>query len=433
MASRSIERELRHAGYLSAAEAAQRLGIKLPTLYAYVSRGLLEAHRDTGSRASFFAPEEVERLRARPTRVARPELQIPSSITLLRGEGLFYRGHEVVALSRERSYEEVAELLWHGSLDPRTPWSVEDRWIVAASHAQRGLPADVLPLERLAVAVASIAPLDALRFDLTPTSVERTARTLIATMVAALPVAWHSRKSGKVHGVPVASSIAGLLAAALSPRRPTRAAIEVVNAALILAADHELAASTLAARVAAATRAPVYASVAAGLAVTQGPRHGATSLWAEDLLAAIAAGTKPDRAVAEHLRRGEYVFGFGHPLYERGDPRADELLDLVFAHAAASHLQPVHALLEFAERQELGPPNVDFALAALAHAFRLTRGAGQTIFAVGRSAGWVAHALEEHARRSQYRIRSAYTGPAPSTIVPSVRGERRGTPRTRRS
>src|SRR5919201_298439 len=378
MASRSIERELRHAGYLSAAEAAQRLGIKLPTLYAYVSRGLLEAHRDTGSRASFFAPEEVEGLRARPRRVARPELQIPSSITLLRGEGLFYRGHEVVALSRERSYEEVAELLWHGSLDPRTPWPVEDRWIVAASHAQRGLPADVLPLELLAVAGASIAPLDALRFDLTPTSVERTARTLIATMVAALPVAWHSRKSRKVHGVPVASSIAGLLAAALSPRRPT-------------------------------------------------------SLWAEDLLAAIAAGTKPDRAVAEHLRRGEYVFGFGHPLYERGDPRADELLDLVFAHAAASHLQPVHALLEFAERQELGPPNVDFALAALAHAFRLTRGAGQTIFAVGRSAGWVAHALEEHARRSQYRIRAAYTGPAPSTIVPSVRGERRGTPRTRKS
>lgn len=393
-------------GYLSAAETAQRLGIKLPTLYAYVSRGLLHAHRAPGSRASFFAPEDVERLRARPARVARPELQIPSSITLLRPDALFYRGHDVVGLSRERSFEEVAELLWHGSFDRTALWPVDRRWSEVAKQAQRRLPDDVLPLERLAVAVAAIAPLDPLRFDLTPASVERAARLLIAAMVAALPAPSHSRG---------ASSVAAGVATALSPRSPTRALIEVIDSALVLVADHELAASTLGARVAAATRAPVYASVGAGLAVMQGPRHGATSLWAEDLLAEIARGAEPEHAVAEHLRRGEYVFGFGHPLYEHGDPRAGELLELVFTHAPTSRLQPVRSLLAFAERQELGPPSVDFALAALANAFHLVRGSAQAIFAVGRSAGWVAHALEEHARRSQYRIRAAYTGPRPAT------------------
>jgi citrate synthase len=413
------EAELRQAGYLPAAETAQRLGIKLPTLYAYVSRGLITARRPADSRASFFAPGEVERLRSRPARAAQPELEIASAVTLLRPDGLFYRGHGAVALSRERSYEEVAELLWHASLNAQTPWPVEDAAAAAAKQAQAGLPPDVLPLERLAVAVAAIAPLDPLRFDLTPTAVERAARRLIATMVAALPGAARPPARGDVRGVPLASSIAGILAAALSRRRATRAFVNVVNAALILIADHELAASTLAARVAAAARAPVYASVLAGLAVMQGPRHGATSLWAEDLLAEIAAGATPERTVAEHFRRGEYLFGFGHLLYESGDPRAGELLDLVFEHAPARHALPARALLDFAQSQELPPPSIDFALAALAHSFQLLRGSGQAIFAVGRSAGWIAHALEEHARRSQYRIRASYTGPPPQAAEPA--------------
>jgi len=402
------EADLREAGYLSAAETATRLGIKLPTLYAYVSRGLLSAERPAGSRASFFAPEEVERLRARPARTARPALEIPSAVTLLRADALFYRGHDAIALSREKSYEEVAELLWHGSFAATAPWPVDQAALAAATQAQAPLPAEVLPLERLAVAVATIALLDPLRFDLTPTTVIRAARSLIATMAAALPT-----QSPPPVRARHASSTGELLARALSRRPPNKVLAEIVNAALILVADHELAASTLAARVAAATRAPVYAAVSAGLAVMQGPRHGATSLWAQDLLTEIAAGATPDRAVAEHLRRGDYLFGFGHPLYENGDPRASALLDLIFEHAPSKHASAAQALLAFAEAQQLAPPSIDFALAAFAHSFQLVRGAGQAIFAVGRSAGWVAHALEEHARRSRYRLRAEYTGPPP--------------------
>jgi citrate synthase len=132
------------------------------------------------------------------------------------------------------------------------------------------------------------------------------------------------------------------------------------------------------------------------------------------LLAEIAAGGTPEHSVAEHLRRGDYSFGFGHPLYENGDPRAVALLDLVIKHAPARRAAAARALLAFAKAQQLPPPNIDFALAALAHSFQLVRGAGQAIFAVGRSAGWLAHALEEHARRSQYRLRSNYTGLPPN-------------------
>jgi citrate synthase len=406
--------DFRAAGYLPAAETARRLGIKLPTLYAYVSRGLVTAHRPSDSRASFFHPEEVQRLRARPARSARPALSISSAITLLRPDGLFYRGANVIGLSREHSYEQVAEFLWRGSFDARLPWRPDDRALAGASAAQAALPADALPLERLAIAVAAIAPLDPLRFDLSPASIERSGRSLIAAMVGALPRLSPVPARRQVQRVPAATSVAGILAAALSRRRPSLDLITAINAALILLADHELAASTLAARLAAATRAPIYASVSAGLAVLQGPRHGATSLWAEDLLAEIGAGAAPEQAVAEHLRRGEYLYGFGHPLYEDGDPRAEVLLELVLPHAPATRTRAVEALLAFGDQQALPPPSVEFALAALAHSWQLIRGAGQAIFAVGRTAGWIAHALEEHKRRSLYRIRASYSGPQPT-------------------
>jgi citrate synthase len=402
-----MEDDLREAGYLSAAETARRLGIKLPTLYAYVSRGVLKPERPAGSRASFFAPETVEDLRARPARIARPSLEIPSAVTLLREDALFYRGLDVIVLSRQRTYEEVAELLWQEALVAPAGWRVDQAMRAAATRAQAPLPTEVLPLDRLAVAVAAMAPLDPLRFDLRPATVIRAARSLIATMVSALPTRARSPLPAR------RASIAAVLARALSPRDPGKGLSDIVNAALILVADHELAYSTLAARVAAATRAPVYAAVSAGLAVLQGPRHGATSLWAEELLTKIAAGETPEAAVAEHLRRGDYLFGFGHSLYVNGDPRAAALLELIFEHASPSDVRATRTLLEFAKRLQLAPPSIDFALAALTNSFRLVRGAGQTIFAVGRSAGWVAHALEEYARRSQYRLRSSYTGPLP--------------------
>lgn len=399
----------RAAGYLTAAETARLAGIKPATLYAYVSRGILQAHRPADARTSMFHPDDVERLRTRPARGARPELSIPSAITLVRPDGLYYRGTDAIPLATTHSYEQVAVLLWQGSPGTSRPWQATAAAIEAGTAAQRALTHDALPLERLQAAVAAIATADPVRFDVTPAAVERLAPGLITAMVGSLPP-----RSGlpdvRVHGLP-AASLAGNLAARLSGRHPSAALVSNVNAALVLLADHELAASTVAVRIAAAVRSPVYGCIAAGLGVLQGPLHGGTSLRVEDLLAQIRSPATAEDVIHAHLSRGDPLWGFGHPLYETGDPRAAALLGLILRSAPARRRETVEALLAFAAANSLPPPTVDLALGALAHCWSLTRGSGQAIFAISRAAGWIAHAIEEYERKANYRIRAAYTGP----------------------
>jgi citrate synthase len=134
----------------------------------------------------------------------------------------------------------------------------------------------------------------------------------------------------------------------------------------------------------------------------------------EGLLAEIERPEQAARAVGERLRRGERLWGIGHPLYPDGDPRAVFLLERL--HRAAdgwSRLAVVDALLDATRHRGLPPPNVDLALAGLAHVAGMTRGAGEAIFAVARVAGWLAHALEEYRRDVPFRPRALYTGPSP--------------------
>jgi citrate synthase len=197
----------------------------------------------------------------------------------------------------------------------------------------------------------------------------------------------------------------------------------VLDAALVLVADHELAASTVAARVAASVRADPYAVAAAGLATVSGSLHGGASLAVEALLAEIErpglaprqAKLQAGRVLGERLRRGERLRGLGHPLYPDGDPRAAYLLARLRRAAGGSpRMAVVDALLAATRRRGLPPPNVDLALAALGHVTGMTRGAGEAIFAVARVAGWIAHALEEYERATPIRLRAVYTGPPPT-------------------
>jgi citrate synthase len=190
----------------------------------------------------------------------------------------------------------------------------------------------------------------------------------------------------------------------------------VLDAALVLLADHELAASTVAARVAASVRADPYAVVSAGLATVSGTLHGGASLGIEALLDEVDRPERAATVVGARLRRGERLRGFGHRLYPDGDPRAGFLLTRLRATAAGSpRMAVVDALLEATTRRGLPEPNVDLALAALAHVTAMTRGAAEAIFAVARTAGWIAHALEEYDRNTPIRPRAVYTGTAPGS------------------
>ncbi|WP_203833411.1 citrate/2-methylcitrate synthase, partial [Actinoplanes regularis] len=436
---------------LTTEQVAERLGVKPATVYAYVSRGLLPSRRNAAGKGSLFDKADVDALIAGRKR-ATPNIQ--TGITLIRDGGLFYRGHDAVELARTRTYEEVAGLLW--TSEPQaSPFRVDAGLRELAERVGALLPASARLADRLRVTVATIAAADPLRFDTSPVAVVTTGRTLIGTMVAALPVRGQppassggvSRSFGSASvpsgaepvpseadlapsggevappGVGAAASGVGAavfgaapvssggevapseagpvsLAELLWPRLTQRPMSEkdrrMLEVALILLADHDIAASTLAARVAASTRAHPYAVISAGLAALDGPLHGAASEHVYPLLARAVDGADPVAIVSEHLRSGGGIPGFGHPLYPSGDPRATVLLDLLGDHP----VREAAAGLADAVRTRSGIlPNIDLALAALTLGHDMPADAGEAIFAVARTAGWLAHALEEYANR----------------------------------
>jgi citrate synthase len=419
--------------WIGAAEAARRLGIKQASLYAYVSRGVLTRRRDSDGRASIFDADEVEDLarKGRPRRSAlagSAELTIETAVTEISDGQLRYRGHDAIQLAVERNFEDVAMLLWTGSL-PELQWTrslpgqalavtngAGSGWLAtvqglaAARAAQSALPAATLPLERLQVIVPALAATDQFRLHLDRPAVVAAGKSLIVGMAGALPAPTDLAVPGdasRTSAEPLAAALASRLCTGPAPAGLTR----VLNAALVLVADHELAASTLAARVAASMRADPYAVVATALGAMGGALHGGAALGAEIMLASASGPADAPRVVGDVLRRGERLPGFGHFVYKDGDPRANLLLKLVSEHAPDSpQLAVASAVIAEAGRRALPQPNIEFALAVLAGVAQMIRGAGEAIFAVGRTAGWLAHALEEYERNIPIRPRAVYVG-----------------------
>jgi citrate synthase len=264
--------------------------------------------------------------------------------------------------------------------------------------------------DRLRVIVALAASADPLRNDLRPPAVRHAARGLVASMVDGLP-----RLSE-----PAGPTIAARLWSRLSPAAPAPAELRALNGALVLLADHELAVSALAARVAASAWADPYLAVLAGLSALGGPLHGGVPGAVERMLATIRDVDDVPGVLGERLASGEPLPGFGHKVYRGADPRAATLLELIAA-AEPARLPVVEAVLALAGRHDGPAPNVDLALGALADAFGLVPGAGEAIFAVARTAGLIAHALEEYPYRLRFRSRAAYVGLPPEAGAASRR------------
>jgi citrate synthase len=426
------------ADYLTAAEAARRLGVKPATLYAYVSRGVLSRVRAPDGRASLFGAEEVEQLarRGRPRRPAGvADITVESAITEITGDSLRFRGLDATRLAVSRTFEEVAGLLWTGEFPAgpesgRDPWRARPAALAAGRAAQAALPAGTLPLERLQVIVPAMAATDPLRLQLDRPAVIAAGQNIIAGMVDCLEVSLPGDdppETPRHGGLPAprtprppgggerrtdrGEAVAGRLWSRLCNRRPAPGLMRALSAALVLLADHELAASTLAARAAASVRADPYAVVGTGLGAMSGALHGGASLGAETLMAAATGPEDVPRVVAELLRRGEKVPGFGHFVYRGGDPRAILLLDLVRRAAPKSgQLAVADAVFAEVRHKSLPEPNIDFAIATLVRVAGMVRGAGEAIFAVARTAGWIAHALEAYAGPGPLRPRAVYTG-----------------------
>jgi citrate synthase len=402
---------------LSAGDAARLLGVKLPTLYAYVSRGLLRSLPGRAGRARRYLRSDVEALRERgpSVRAAAGALRwgepiLESSITAMTPQGPAYRGRLAADLVRAGvAFEAAAELLWTGAL-PEGPV----RWAAADCPELEGvlplLPAEAPHATVFPVLVAARAARDAGRFDTTPEGVLPRARGLIRLLAAGLALPRAPARARRAARAPRIAEVVAR-AFALDTGKETLAAIDGF---LILLADHELNASTFAARVAASTHADVYAVVQAGLATLSGPLHGATSDRFEALLAEVGAPENAERVVQERARRGDRIPGFGHPFYgAAGDARARVLLELAWERGKAPEVAIANAVIGAMERARKPPPNVDSAAVALRAALGMPPGAVAGLFAVGRSAGWVAHALEQVATGHLLRPRARYKGPPP--------------------
>jgi len=384
---------------LESEEAARRLGVKLPTLYAYVSRGLLVSYPSgDNSRRRLFDVEDVEQLarRSRGSRQVESRLaSVTTGITQIREDGTSYRGHPIARLATSATFEEVADLLWRAEPMP-------GEWVgVSLPRPPRLDTGDLL---RWVTVMCGAR--DRLRADLREELVIRSARRLITTMVGALP-ATPSDVTSPGNGS-TAERLARHLVPSDVPAGIRRELNRTVDVALVLLADHELATSTVAVRVAASTRADLYDAVLAGLGTLAGPLHGGASQLAYSLLV-DAARQGVERALNESLRWQRMLPGFGHAVYKHGDPRVGPLLECFDRLARPDQRGLLSSLIGLARDHNVPAANVDLALAAVTWATGMPTDAGRTIFTIARIAGWTAHYLEElNERPLRFRARAVY-------------------------
>ena len=394
--------------FLTAKQAAHALGVTLPTLYAYTSRGQLRSEAVPGEpRQRRYHREDVERLKDRkaarrdPARAAARGLRwgepvLESGITLIHDGTFYYRGRDAVRLAREATVEEIAALLWGTDEHERL---FEQASALDARTTSKLAQLASEPLPRIQAVLPLAAMADVASYDLRPAAVRAAGARIVRLMTSLI--------TGRASREPVHVA----LQAAWAPRH--RAVADVIRTALVLCADHELNVSTFTARCAASAGASPYDVVSAALATLKGFKHGGASERVLALAKSAETLASARAALADTLRHGERVPGFGHPLYPAGDPRATVLIEMAKSSGNDAAWRPFRNLFRAGSDVLDEVPNLDCGLAALTRTYRLPDHAPLTLFALGRTLGWIAHAIEEYASGSLIRPRARYNGPVP--------------------
>lgn len=394
--------------YLTARQAAGELGVSAATLYAYVSRGLIRSEPVDASRERRYRAEDVRMLKGKrgagggERGDSEPTL-MESAISTIDNSGPIYRGVRAVSLAAEASLEQVATLLWDvNGIDP-----FEADNLPVFSEAMRKVAracADVAPLSRAIAVLALAGEADAQAFNRSAEGRARIgARILRLVTVTILGTAASAE--------PVHQQIARHWAGG------HRQAGGLIRRALVLLADHEFNASTYTARCAVSTGLNLYDGTIAGLVALKGPRHGGAGLLAAQFVASLGDGDLEQR-IRTRIMLGEEMPGFGHKVYRSSDARADDLL-AALVRAGADRRLAVEVPSLIADATGLFP-NIDYALAVLGRELSLPPGAELALFAIARTAGWVAHCIEQLASERLIRPAARYVGPPVGRGAPAA-------------
>lgn len=390
--------------YLSAGEAAAELSISPATLYAYVSRGLVRSEpAGNGARARRYRADDVRSLKNRRAPMAEGQglkaADLPvmdSAVSTITQAGPIYRGVKATTLSETASFEQAATLLWDSqSVDPFAKSNMP-----AISPVMRKImeaTKDAPPLGRAIAVLSQATEADPRAYNMASEGRAATGARIVRLVIAAM-----------IGAEPAADPLHRQIARAWAPGH--KHAEDLIRRALVLLADHELNASAFTVRCAASTGISLYDAVIAGLAALKGPRHGGVGPMASKLLDTLMAGDIA-AIVRERVALGARFPGFGHMVYRDGDPRAESLFGVLVKTGIDKRLA-----VEIPDRVKEATgafANCDYALAVMRRVLDLPPGSETTIFAMARTAGWVAHAIEQLESKTLIRPRARYTGPAP--------------------
>lgn len=416
--------------WMTAKEAAERLGVKPSTVYTYISRGMLRSERTYG-RDSRVRRDDVERAAARGRRTAKSHrlegISFESAISLTDAGGLYYRGHNAATLARTWSFEEVAALLWNAEV-PAGHWRTLPELRDCMTACQSCLSFDALPLDRITVLTAMLGCNDTRRYRRDRRTTFEVAASLIASLANGLTLDRDPDRGPDRGGTPGGEDAGAPPAVATVITRNLVAVPErlhdadyaarlesAINGALVMLADHGLATPTLVSRLSASISLDFYGAMLAGFSAMRGYPPGAASLQVEHMLTE-AARIGARAALRERLRRSEVIPGFGHAVYPSGDPRGRFLLQWLGEQLrGADGLGLIDEILAHGRNFGLPEPNVDFGIAALCYIGGLRYGSAEAMFSISRIAGWTAHFIEETDNlQVRDRIQGVYTGPGPA-------------------
>lgn len=352
-----------------------------------------------------------------------------SGISTIIDAELTYRGINIDELAEHSNFEEVIYLLWYGKL-PRREELEELKEKLAANASipsevvtlMKNSPRNVHPMALLRTAISALALYDDEAQDMSEAANLRKAIRLVAK-TPTLVAAWENIRNGREPVAPREGyTIAQNFLYMLTGKEPDKIAVEALDKALVLHADHELNASTFAARVTIATLSDIYSGVVSAMGALKGPLHGGANEQVMAMLEEIGSVDKVESYIQDKLNKKEKIMGFGHRVYKNGDPRAKHLRkmseQLTKITGEEKWYQMSVKIDEIVVSQKGLLPNVDFYSASVYHSLGIPRDLFTPIFAISRMSGWTAHILEQYENNRLIRPRAEYTGPQHVAYVP---------------